>query len=1556
MRIQNAVNPILAPCPEARPRVRVSKLVKAGSLSFLCLMASLSSRGFTLYNTNLHNFDGTHPAPPAADYDLPPDPDFSDCINRPNEHWTWPGGGAADGNTVTITIYFDSSFDSLFPGPNGPTAEAGIKAQIATAMLQWESAAAKIQGVSLTYQQNDSYARANPLMLDVQHTQTIAPFMDVRSATVHELGHILGFAHCDQGATANPVANFSYFTNGKRGYGPYGTPMSYSAGEVLFNFYDPNGQGEPFIPGSYGQEVMSQYSSAPVSYGANSGVPELGRAPGEIYHTLSWDELDGFAFIYGLQNEVQFVPASSEASANLVFQAAPIYYPGTTTVDKSVVCQGVPYGLPDPMTGGIAIQRATITYNTQSSVPIGFEPAGFNYDITTTKDHSTIYSATLSLNGTENTTLVGPTFDNFDVGLPLNNNPNYVFQETGVYFEPLIDTDTIEVTWSGAKDPIPAGTLLHVGVTPDVWDWVNYSLFATLEDEYGNPTDVPVTPVHIYTGAKFYGLAAVPAPNERISASCLTTIGPTNTLGVRGLALTSPMDSTLVYNLRIADVTGMGLTLSNLNSMTMNQLQQNNQLITVTNFGSTLLDSNQQFVVILQGSASYLPGEIATNGLYLYLNQSNLVDRELFAAVTSSNQGVVVNNYTLLNMPPIMAAPPTVTWANPAPIIYGTPLTSNQLNATAITPGTFTYVPPAGTILPAGTNVLTVLFTPNDTNDYTSVNDTVGLVVLQATPVLTWPNPAPVAYGTPLSSNQLDAAANVPGAFTYNPPAGTVLPVGTNMLTCVFTALDTNDYASASDSVSLIVTNSTNINLFLPVYQVTQAGATFSQATTLAASLNIPSNMLGYTNGMVSFVDPTNYMAVPTITLTNLSDPTISNLVAQTKNPYPPIPIGVQAIDFATLTNQPVFDTNAALALTSNALGVAQLNPQFGTSVTGHTVFTAFVTNADNTVSSANQCLDTQVNYQFSLPSGATNYPLIGAGAQVQLAYGPNGNVTRLLYAARQLAAGSLVQIISPSEASNRVFSLLPANAQVKLQLVYWSPSFAPGADSSSPWNPATILPWYACKGTIYVTNPNSQIVQPVNLRVQLIPATADTNFVPSLNFSASAAPGSQIVAHVSASGGRLPYTYLWAGSDPTVSTNTGASITYTPRVRIAPPPMAITRLASSDMVSVSWPYPSTGFVLESAPNLDTTDWSQVANPMQTNTGTNVVLIPASGNLFLRLRLVSQIPVTETVSVRVTDANGVWAETNQSFTVLAEPFSVFSGHTPITYGCESPNDPGPSPIDGSYAPERIAWQHAMSATGAGGGSQSFCWLADSSWPGDYIEPVPAGTLSPTPWVNGDADFANWGINTANIMLYNGDACSTYFCEMYPGATLADYNNYINGAELFAPSYPEGIEQVNGHYYQVNEVASWGSIGPNDSLDWLCMYACQTLTNDVSEPPPWQRWGPAFNGLHSMIGFFTTASDAGVGFAGDFPGNMLGAGGHSPQTVVQSWINAALSDHMGTPAAMGPIYNIKVQGFDFPFYDYGDHYWGKGSVGLTIPPSLVNGWWYVKGTDSVQFFP
>lgn len=77
------------------------------------------------------------------------------------------------------------------------------------------------------------------------------------------------------------------------------------------------------------------------------------------------------------------------------------------------------------------------------------------------------------------------------------------------------------------------------------------------------------------------------------------------------------------------------------------------------------------------------------------------------------------------------------------------------------------------------------------------------------TPVITWPKPADITYGTALSATQLNATANVPGTFVYNPPAGTVLAAAAiQPLSVTFTPSDLVHYdpTSASNSIGVLST------------------------------------------------------------------------------------------------------------------------------------------------------------------------------------------------------------------------------------------------------------------------------------------------------------------------------------------------------------------------------------------------------------------------------------------------------------------------------------------------------------------------------------------------------------------------------------------------------------------------------------------------------------------------------------------------------------------------------------------------------------------------------
>jgi hypothetical protein len=169
--------------------------------------------------------------------------------------------------------------------------------------------------------------------------------------------------------------------------------------------------------------------------------------------------------------------------------------------------------------------------------------------------------------------------------------------------------------------------------------------------------------------------------------------------------------------------------------------------------------------------------------------------------VTAAVSGVTSASFSLTNS----KATPTITWATPAAIPYGTPLSAIQLDATTTVPGTFAYTPAAGTVLSAGSQTLNTVFTPTDTADYTTATAATTITVNKAIPTITWAAPAAITFGTALSATQLNATASVPGTFAYTPAAGATPAVGSDTLSVTFTPTDATDYTTATASVTLVV-------------------------------------------------------------------------------------------------------------------------------------------------------------------------------------------------------------------------------------------------------------------------------------------------------------------------------------------------------------------------------------------------------------------------------------------------------------------------------------------------------------------------------------------------------------------------------------------------------------------------------------------------------------------------------------------------------------------------------------------------------------------------------
>ena len=215
-------------------------------------------------------------------------------------------------------------------------------------------------------------------------------------------------------------------------------------------------------------------------------------------------------------------------------------------------------------------------------------------------------------------------------------------------------------------------------------------------------------------------------------------------------------------------------------------------------YGTALDGTQLNATASTAGTFTYTPG--ATTVLEVGNGQTLHVDFVPDDAVnyTNANKDVTIN---------VLKIPTVITWATPSDIVYGTALTTSELNATASVPGTLTYTPPEGTVLNAGARTLHVDFVPDDTAHYANAGKDVTINVTQITSTITWANPLDIVYGTALDGTQLNATASVPGDFVYTPASGTVLNAGpAQTLSVAFTPTDTVNYTNANASVLINVT------------------------------------------------------------------------------------------------------------------------------------------------------------------------------------------------------------------------------------------------------------------------------------------------------------------------------------------------------------------------------------------------------------------------------------------------------------------------------------------------------------------------------------------------------------------------------------------------------------------------------------------------------------------------------------------------------------------------------------------------------------------------------
>lgn len=237
----------------------------------------------------------------------------------------------------------------------------------------------------------------------------------------------------------------------------------------------------------------------------------------------------------------------------------------------------------------------------------------------------------------------------------------------------------------------------------------------------------------------------------------------------------------------------------------------------------------------------------------------------------------------------VKQATPSLTWATPPAISFGTALSAKQLNASASVPGTFVYNPAAGTIPPLGSDTLSVTFTPTDTADYTTATGTVTIAVNQPVPGIGSLSPAftsagGAAFTLTVNGSGFTAASTINWGstalttqyvsgvqLTAQVPASAIASAGTNAVTVQNPAPGGGSSNAFQFEVTSAGSGSAGQPSFTTVTATVAPGSTATYPVTLPSSwssvsatcLNLPSGATCSYSGTTGAVTITTSSTTP---------------------------------------------------------------------------------------------------------------------------------------------------------------------------------------------------------------------------------------------------------------------------------------------------------------------------------------------------------------------------------------------------------------------------------------------------------------------------------------------------------------------------------------------------------------------------------------------------------------------------------------------------------------------------------------------------------------------
>jgi sugar lactone lactonase YvrE len=208
--------------------------------------------------------------------------------------------------------------------------------------------------------------------------------------------------------------------------------------------------------------------------------------------------------------------------------------------------------------------------------------------------------------------------------------------------------------------------------------------------------------------------------------------------------------------------------------------------------------------LVTAGPASVSGNVLTITGAGSVTVQASQAGNVEYAAATPVSQTFIVNRasqtVSFTGLPTTLPYNTVYTLTATTDASTTAVLTNNSPTVCSLTGTTVTIVAHSGTCS------LTATWAAD--SNYNSANATQSGTAVKGEAVITWPQPAPITYGTALSSTQLDATAtpaNVYPSATYSPAAGKIEDAGNVTLKATFAPQGDSSYGTASATTTLQV-------------------------------------------------------------------------------------------------------------------------------------------------------------------------------------------------------------------------------------------------------------------------------------------------------------------------------------------------------------------------------------------------------------------------------------------------------------------------------------------------------------------------------------------------------------------------------------------------------------------------------------------------------------------------------------------------------------------------------------------------------------------------------